>query len=157
MAESRPKLDYKVLVATEADCAEFARIEDISNCEASKTDPRNNISRVLFGPPSDTSARTKDLVDKLENDKSAHIWKAVITDSNGQEKIVAVALWHFYLEPKVIDDWKDIEWRPTANQEGANFFVRSAVAMRKKYMSGKVFGRKSLTFHYQIFQLTLDG
>lgn len=142
MATSRPELNFKILAATESDCAAFARIEDISNSNASKTDPRNNISLVLFGLPSDTSARTKDLADKLQNDKSAHIWKAVITDSDGQEKIIAVSLWHFYLEPKVIDDWKDIEWRPTANQEGANLFLRSAVAMRKKYMSGKVFGRK---------------
>jgi hypothetical protein len=142
MAASRPELDFEVLAATESDCVAFATIEDISNSEASKTDPRNNISLVLFGPPGDTSARAKDLADKLQNDKSAHIWKAVITDSNGQEKIVAVSLWHFYLEHKVIEDWKDIEWRPTANQEGANLFLRSAVAMRKKYMSGKIFGRK---------------
>ncbi|KAF3401931.1 hypothetical protein F1880_009790 [Penicillium rolfsii] len=140
MAASRLELDFKILVATEADCAAFAEIEDISNCNASKTHPRNNLSIVLFGPPGDTSFRTKDLADKIRNDNSARIWKAVLTDSEGQDKIVAFSLWHFYLEPKVIDDWKDIQWRPTANQEGANLFLRSAVAMRKKYMSGKVFG-----------------
>jgi hypothetical protein len=143
MATSRPtSLDYKVLVATEADCASIAKIEAISNCEASKTNPKNNISLVLFGPPDDASFRTKDLANKIQNDKSAHIWKAVITDADGQEKIIAFTLWHFYLEPKVIDDWKDIEWPSTANQEGCNLFLRSTVAMRKKHMSGKIFGRE---------------
>lgn len=140
----RRSLDFKILPATEADCATIASIEAISNCEASKTKPENNISRVIFGPSNDTSLRAKDLLDKLQNDKSMQMWKVVISDDNGEDKIIALSIWHYYLEPKVIEDWKDIEWPPTAHAEGCNAYIRSATAMRKKHMSGKIFGRRWL-------------
>lgn len=145
MVTSKPSsLDFKIVPATEADCATVAKVEATSNCDASKTEPKNNISLVLFGPPSDSSFRAKDLANKVENDPSARIWKAIISDENGQEKIIAISLWHYYLEPKVIEDWKDIEWPAGAHQEGCNTFLRTTVAMRKKYMSGKIFGRTLL-------------
>ncbi|CEJ61483.1 hypothetical protein PMG11_10016 [Penicillium brasilianum] len=139
-ASKSSSLDFKILPATEADCATVATIEAISNCNASKTEPKNNLSLVLFGPPGDSSFRAKDLASKLENDKTARIWKAVISDENAQEKIIAISLWHYYVEPKVIEDWKDIEWPAGAHQEGCNTFLRTTVAMRKKHMSGKEFG-----------------
>ena len=145
MADSqRRSLDYKILPATEADCVAIASIEATSNCLASKTKPENNLSRVLFGTSSDVSPRAKDLLDKLQNDKSMQMSKVVISDANGEEKIIALSIWHYYPEPKEIEDWKDIEWPPTAHGDGCNSYIRSAVAMRKKHMSGKIFGRKWL-------------
>jgi hypothetical protein len=140
-ASKSSSLDFKILPATVADCATVATVEAISNCNPSKTEPKNNFALVLFGPTGDSSFRAKDLANKVENDKTARIWKAVISDGNNQEKIVAISLWHYYLEPQVIEDWKDIEWPAGAHQEGCNTLLRLSVAMRKKHMSEKKFGR----------------
>ncbi|KAJ5152732.1 uncharacterized protein N7482_009210 [Penicillium canariense] len=137
---SSSSLQFKVLPATEEDCAAMAMVETVSNCAASKVKPEHNLACVLFGPPGDTSVRTKDFIDKLQNDKTARMWKAVTTDPEGQEKVVALSLWHFYLEAVPIEDWKDIEWPASANSDGCNKFFRDVVAMRKKHMTERRFG-----------------
>lgn len=69
------------------------------------------------------------------------MWKAVIRDTDSQEKIVAAAIWHFHHEPKEIKDWEDIEWPPERDSAGCNGFIRAAVTVRRKHMSEKKFGR----------------
>lgn len=142
MAATRPtSLDFKILPATEVDCPTIATVESISNWNSGKTKPESNVSRVLFGAPGDESFRAKDLADKLQNDETMRMWKAVIRDTDSQEKIVAAAIWHFHHEPKEIKDWEDIEWPPERDSAGCNGFIRAAVSVRRKHMSEKKFGR----------------
>ncbi|KAF7715441.1 Uncharacterized protein PECH_007137 [Penicillium ucsense] len=135
------KPDYQILPATQSDCAAIAQVEALSNFHASNTSPRCNPAQVIFPPPDDVSSRTKDLSDKTQNDPSMKMWKVVVTDqADGQEKIVSLAIWHFYPEPKAVDEWKDIEWPANAQGEACNAFIRGMAALRKKHMSGKTFG-----------------
>ncbi|KAI2786862.1 hypothetical protein POX_g09258 [Penicillium oxalicum] len=133
------RLDYKILPATQSDCAAIAQVEALSNFNSSKTAPRCNPAQVIFPPPDDVSSRTKDFSEKTQNDPSMKIWKAVAT-VDGVDKIVAMTVWHFYPEPKIVDDWKDIDWPSNAQGEACNGFIRGMASLRKKHMSGKEFG-----------------
>lgn len=141
------RLDYKILPATQSDCAAIAQVEALSNFNSSKTAPRCNPAQVIFPPPDDVSSRTKDFSEKTQNDPSMKIWKAVAT-VDGVDKIVAMTVWHFYPEPKIVDDWKDIDWPSNAQGEACNGFIRGMASLRKKHMSGKEFGRKFLFFFF---------
>lgn len=144
MTISNPKrVEFKIHPATEEDCYTLAEIEAIANTTPTKTDPSQNPMKIIFGPPSKSSHefRAKGLVDKLKDDRDSRMWKAVISDENGSEKIVAWAHWFFYNEPPTIE-WNDIEWPAPINGEGANEFLRNGHALRAKYMTGKRFGCK---------------
>ena len=141
------RLDYKILPATQSDCAAIAQVEALSNFNSSKTAPRCNPAQVIFPPPDDVSSRTKDFSEKTQNDPSMKIWKAVAT-VDGVDKIVAMTVWHFYPEPKIVDDWKDIDWPSNAQGEACNGFIRGMASLRKKHMSGKEFGRKFRFFFF---------
>lgn len=146
MTISNPnRLSFKILPTTEKDCYTLAEIEALANTTATKTLPERNVSNVIFGGPSKASLefREKMLVDKLNNDNESRIWKAVTSDENGQEKIVAWAQWFFYTEPPTIE-WRDIEWTPPINRDGANELLRNSHAIRAKYMSGRRFGCKCI-------------
>lgn len=140
---NHPSLKFQILPATEEDCYTLAEIEAIANTTVTKTDPSQNPSRIIFGPPSRSSHefRAKGLVDKVKDDRESRMWKAVVIDETGSEKIVAWAHWFFYTEPPSIE-WKDIEWPAPVNGEGANEFLRNGHVLRKKYMGGKRFGCK---------------
>lgn len=146
MSVSRPSsVEFTILPATENDCDALAEIEAVANGQTNKGKPESNLPRVIFGPPSKASQdfRAKDLLDKLKNDKFTRMWKAVVNDGNGKEKIAAWAHWYYYTEPQPIE-WKDIEWPEPVNSDGANEYIGKAHAIRGKYMSGKKFACRSL-------------
>jgi hypothetical protein len=91
-----PRIDFKILPATEEDAFALAQVEAISNEEANKARGENNLSHVIFGLPSDArhQFRAKGLVDKMKNDTYARNYKAVV-EEDGKEKIVGWANWFF--------------------------------------------------------------
>lgn len=137
-----PRIDFKILPATEEDAFTLAQVEAIANDEANKARGENNLSHVIFGPPSDVRMefRAKGLVDKIKNDTYARNYKAVV-EENGEEKIVGWANWFFYTEPQPIE-FKEIDWPAGTNAKACNEFIQTLTAVRAKHQTGKKFGCK---------------
>ena len=136
-------LPYRILPATEADCHDLARIEAFSFADTQTAGPSE--FQIMFGSPTEAGIafREKSFLDKLQKDPSAKFWKVVIDEVEGnQEKIVACALWHFYKEPLVLDEWKSIEWPSIANAEACEYLASGVHNMRYKYMNGRKYGCK---------------
>lgn len=131
--------NIEILPATEDDFVTLASIESIANDMMTKTQPTGNISKIMFGPPSEGNweHRAKGLVEKMQKDPNAKIYKAVIKQSDGQSKTIAWSNWYFNTEGSKIDDWKDIEWPPSTNAVAANEIIGSLTRLRQKYMSEK--------------------
>lgn len=140
-------MTFQILPAGEEDSQTLAEIESIANVESNKNRGKRNLSQVVFGPPNPTSQefRARGLREKLQSDPYNRVWKAVVTDDNGNEKIVAWANWHFFTEPQPIE-WKTLDFPAPVNSEGANAFISSATALRAKYMTGKRFACKFSVF-----------
>lgn len=133
-------IHFEILPATEQDSSTLASIESTANDEANKARLSQNLSRVLFGPPCKTTQdfRAKDLTEKMQTDKSARFWKAVISHGEDKGKVVAWTQWYFYTEPQDIE-WEEIEWPAPVNAKAANEVIGDGFAVRKGYMSGKRF------------------
>lgn len=135
---------FKILPGGEDDCAAFAHIEAVSFNDLVKQQPETNLFRLMFGPSTEESKafRTKNFIDTLKNDPTTRYWKAVVPDPEdpAREKIVACALWHFYLEPFPGEEWKDIEWPPFMNAEAGNDIYGDIVNVKAKHMKGEPFG-----------------
>ncbi|KAJ5667827.1 uncharacterized protein N7477_006397 [Penicillium maclennaniae] len=135
-----PRIDFKILTATEEDAFTLAHVEAIANDEANKARGETNLSHVIFGPPSDARKefRAKGIIDKMKNDKYARYCKAVV-EENGEEKIVGWANWFFYTELQPIE-FKEIDWPAGTNSTACNEFVRTLTTVRAKHQTGKKFG-----------------
>lgn len=141
-----PSIDFQILPATEDDCLALAKVEALAFDNAKKETPGSNTFQIMFGSCSEVGCafRQQNFLEKMKEDATAYLWKAVINDGNGQEKIIGWATWHFFTEPKTVEPLKqDIPWPPTANADACNEFIGDVAMARKRHMDGKEFACKS--------------
>lgn len=140
-----PKLDFRVIPATEEDCMTLAQIQAIAYDNAKKDSPETNIYQRMFGSYNEevNKFREQGILGKMRQDPTAHFFKAVTQDENGQEKIMGWTLWFYFTNPKIVEFSKiEDQWPSTANVDCANEFIGDSTLVRAKYMSGKRFGCK---------------
>ena len=138
-----PRIEFKIVPATEEDAVALAEVESIANEEANRARGPSNLCHIVFGPPNEVrhNFRAKGLVDKIKNDPYARNWKAVV-EEDGQEKVVGWANWFFYTEPQPIE-FKDIDWPAGTNVKACNEFIGTLTAVRAKHQTGRTYGCKS--------------
>ncbi|KAJ6145108.1 hypothetical protein N7470_009003 [Penicillium chermesinum] len=109
-------LEFKILRASEDDFVTLASVESIANFHMIKTDPKDSIARIIFGPrpPSQENwkLRAKGLVEEAKKGSVLRMYKAVVEEADGKQKIIGCAFWFFYTDPEAleIEDYEDIEW-----------------------------------------------
>ncbi|KAJ5594632.1 uncharacterized protein N7459_000840, partial [Penicillium hispanicum] len=141
-----PKADpvqFRILPATEEDCLDLAKIESASFSDASRDTPERNSFLIMLGPPTEEGIefRQKNFIEKLTQDPSSKFWKVVVNEGDqGPDKVVACALWHFYTEPLVMDEWKGFPWPSTANADACDALIGGVYCNRRKHMNNKTFG-----------------
>ena len=149
MGSSAPNsVKFQILPATEDDFVALASVESIANHNMIKTKPENNITIIMFGSPKEESwqNRAKGLIETLQKDPSSRHYKAVVEESDGSQKIIAWANWFFKTDDSEIEDWKDIEWPPSANAAAANLIIGELRRARKKHMGSKRHACESPSF-----------
>jgi len=140
-----PRVEFKVIPATEEDCMTLAQTQAIAYDNAKKDTPETNIYQRMFGSYSDevNAFREQGFVNKMQQDPTAHFFKAVTQDANGQERMMGWTLWYYFTEPKIVEHFKiETPWPSTANVDCANEFIGESTLVRAKYMNGKRFGCK---------------
>lgn len=123
----------------------LAQIQAIAYDNAKKDSPETNIYQRMFGSYNEevNKFREQGILGKMRQDPTAHFFKAVTQDENGQEKIMGWTLWFYFTNPKIVEFSKiEDQWPSTANVDCANEFIGDSTLVRAKYMSGKRFGCK---------------
>lgn len=134
-----------ILPADEADCPLLAQIESLAFSTCSKDGESSNLNRIMFGPPSAEreAVRAGELLQKMQTDSTARVYKAVINhDTTGDETIVEFAIWHHYLDPHPVEEWKDSTWSAFRSPRACNEFFGALTAARNTHMAGRRYGRK---------------
>ncbi|EEA25914.1 hypothetical protein TMatcc_005838 [Talaromyces marneffei ATCC 18224] len=97
--------------------------------------------RLMFGVPSAEgyAIRARAINERLKTNPDYHIYKAILKENGGTEKIVGFAAWRFCADAPfpVEDTWKDLPWEGCANPTACNDFFGGLARLRTKYLGGK--------------------
>ncbi|EED21794.1 conserved hypothetical protein [Talaromyces stipitatus ATCC 10500] len=155
MTQTKPEIT--VVRATENDTLVLAEIESLafdgpspyalnrtnttSENEPDKGSEPISQNRIMFGLPSaeGRAIRARGINERLKTSSDYHIYKAVLEEEDGKEKIVGFAAWRFCAdEPFPVEDtWKDLPWEGCANPRACNDFFGAIARFRTKYLGGK--------------------
>lgn len=142
---SSPSVRTDIIPADEADCLLLAQIESLAFSYCSEGQEASNLSRIMFGDPSAEreDIRAAELLKKMQTDSTAKIYKAVVNNDIAESrKIVGWAIWHYYLDPRPVEEWEDSTWSLCRSPDACNEFFGSLTRARNYHMSGRRYGRK---------------
>lgn len=151
-----PSCRVDILPAQETDCSTLAWIEQRGNDHADKGIGRSNLIQLLFGPfnAQNQESRGENLASQMQTDPTVEFHKAVLNDGSAEHgKIVAWSQWHYYLEPRPVEEWKNKDWPLSHSPDGCNEFLGAVAAARNTHMSGQKYGRTYL--HVSFYRLII--
>lgn len=150
---AQPKAEITIVPADENDTLILAQIESMAfdgpssyalgrtNTTASDKEQPLSQNRLMFGIPSAEgfAIRARGINERLKTSPDYHIYKAVLKEDDGTEKIVGFAAWRFCADVPfpVEDTWKDLPWEGAANPTACNDFFGGMAKLRTKNLGGK--------------------
>lgn len=105
----------------------------------------------MFGPfnAQNQAVRAEDLAHQMQTDPTVQVHKAVLSDGGAeQNKIVAWAQWHYYLEPRPVEEWQNRDFPFSRHPDACNEFLGGVTGVRNKHMAGEKYGRTYFIFLY---------
>lgn len=152
---AQPKPEITIVPADENDTLVLAQIESLAfDAPSPYALSRNNKpesdkgqekplsqGRLMFGIPSAQghAIRAHAINERLKTSPDYHIYKAILRENDGTEKIVGFAAWRFCADVPfpVEDTWKDLPWEGAANPTACNDFFGGMARLRTRNLGGR--------------------
>ncbi|KAJ5604819.1 hypothetical protein N7510_009973 [Penicillium lagena] len=131
-----------ILPAEETDFPELAQVEQMAFDHDDKGNEESSVMHIMFGSfnAQSQASRCEELSHDTQTDPTLEIYKAVVCDGSSERgKVAGWAQWHYYLEPKQVDHWKNKDWSWTRNPDASNEFFGAIETARNIHMSGQRF------------------